>query len=77
MLGEVIGVEAGLVIGFDQPQAVLVMLAKSEFAAIQMIENTDVMPYEVAARRFSRICNSHCFKRETSDDELICRQDKS
>jgi hypothetical protein len=42
MLCEVIGVEPDGVIGFDQPQAITVMVAELEIAAIEMIEDTEI-----------------------------------
>ena len=42
MLGQVIGVEAGAVIGFDDPEAVLVILGERATAAVEVVENAEI-----------------------------------
>ena len=42
VLGQVIGVEAGAVIGLDQLEAVLVLFAERNSSAVHMVENTEL-----------------------------------
>ncbi len=54
MLGEVIGVEPGLVVGFDELEAILVIVAQRQIVAVEVIENAEVHCSIVrAARRLS------------------------
>ena len=42
MLGEMIGIKPNLIVIFDEPQAIAIMLAELEAPAIEMVENAEI-----------------------------------
>jgi len=51
MLGEMIGIKPDLIVILDEPQAIAIMLAELEAAAIEMVKNAEIDFHDFPCRR--------------------------